>query len=156
MTSANNKTERPLSPHLQVYKLPMTAKMSISHRISGVILTFGLIALAGWIIAAATGEEAYKWMMGYIQHPLAQMVFLGWAFVLFYHMGNGFRHLFWDLGIGITEKAAQKTGAAVLLFAALATFGLWYAGCDCASASAYKKPAQPADMIEEEQDEVTE
>ncbi len=118
--------ERPLSPHLQVYRLPMTAKMSISHRITGVILTFGLILIAVAVITAGLGENTYNHAMALIQTPFTQYFFFAWAFVLFYHMGNGFRHLFWDLGKGISEKAAFKSGIAVLIFATLMTALIWF------------------------------
>jgi succinate dehydrogenase / fumarate reductase cytochrome b subunit len=136
MSQENKKIKRPLSPHLQVYKLPMTAKMSISHRMTGVLLTFGLILLSAWVIAAAFGEETYNGFMGLIDTPITKFIFLGWAFVLFYHMGNGFRHLFWDMGIGISEKAAVKTGVLVLLFALGVTFFFWWVTCDCNVVSA--------------------
>jgi len=126
-----DKSKRPLSPHLQVYKLPMTAKMSISHRITGVLLTLGLIALSAWVIAAGIGEDAYNTMMALVDTPITKFIFLGWAFVLFYHMGNGFRHMFWDMGIGINEKAALKTGTLVLIFAVGVTAFFWWITCDC-------------------------
>jgi len=131
MTEEKKKIERPLSPHLQVYDLPMTAKMSISHRITGVLLTVGLVLLSVWVIAAGMGEEAYNTLMTLISMPITKFIFLGWAFVLFYHMGNGFRHLFWDMGIGINEKSAVKTGTLVLLFAFAVTAFLWWVTCDC-------------------------
>jgi len=131
MTEEKKKIERPLSPHLQVYDLPMTAKMSISHRITGVLLTVGLVLLAIWVIAAGMGEGAYNTLMTLISNPITKFVFLGWAFVLFYHMGNGFRHLFWDMGIGINEKSAVKTGTLVLLFAFAVTAFFWWITCDC-------------------------
>jgi succinate dehydrogenase / fumarate reductase cytochrome b subunit len=119
--------ERPLSPHLQVYRLPMTAKTSISHRISGVLLTFGLIILSAWIIAAGMGEEAYNNAMTLVDTPITLLIFLGWAFVLFYHMANGVRHLVWDTGTGISMKAARISGTIIILFAVLATLGVWFA-----------------------------
>lgn len=131
MTEEKKKIERPLSPHLQVYDLPMTAKMSISHRITGVLLTLGLVLLSIWVIAAAMGEETYNGLMALIDTPVTKFIFLGWAFVLFYHMGNGFRHMFWDLGIGLNEKAAVKTGSLVILFAVLVTAFFWWITCDC-------------------------
>lgn len=144
MSEETTKKERPLSPHLQVYRLPMTAKMSISHRITGVLLTVGLVLLALWVIAAGMGEETYNQAMALIDTPLTKYVFVAWAFVLFYHMGNGFRHLFWDMGIGISEKAACKTGALVLLFAGLMTYGVWAMACGC-----YSKDHKAAPITEE-------
>ena len=133
MSETKKPIERPLSPHLQVYRLPMTAKMSISHRITGVILTGGLVLIAAWFITAGLGEGAYNKAMALIDTPVTKLFFLLWAFVLFYHMGNGFRHLFWDMGIGISEKAAKKTGIVVLLFAAIMTLSVWGLSCGCVS-----------------------
>jgi len=126
MSEENKTIERPLSPHLQVYRLPMTAKMSISHRITGIILTFGLVLIAAAIITAGLGEETYDKAMTLIQTPYTCYFFLAWAFVLFYHMGNGFRHLLWDMGKGISEKAACKSGILVLIFAVGMTAAIWH------------------------------
>ena len=131
MSDKDNSITRPLSPHLQVYRLPMTAKMSISHRITGVLLTIGLVLLAVWMIAAGLGEERYNQVMTLIDTPYTKYVFVAWAFALFYHMGNGIRHLFWDMGCGINQKAACKTGTLVLLFAAVMTYGVWSLSCGC-------------------------
>ena len=124
-------TERPLSPHLQVYRLPMTAKMSISHRITGVILSAGLVLLAIWVIAAGQGEATYNQAMNLIDWPITRYLFVAWAFVLFYHMGNGFRHILWDVGVGLNEKAAVSSGKLVLAFAAIMTWGIWQFSCGC-------------------------
>ncbi len=131
MSEEKKKITRPLSPHLQVYRLPMTAKMSISHRMTGVLLTVGLVLLSIWVIGAGIGEDTYNMMMNFIDHPITKFIFLGWAFVLFYHMGNGFRHLFWDMGIGLHEKSAIKTGTLVILFAVTVTAFFWWVTCDC-------------------------
>ena len=127
MTETAQIRERPLSPHLQVYRLPMTAKMSISHRITGILLTLGLIVLSAWFIAAASGEDIYNQAMALIDTPLTFFIFMAWAFILFYHMGNGIRHLFWDMVIGVNQGAARITGVLVILFAVIATGGLWFA-----------------------------
>ncbi len=131
MSEPSQVKQRPLSPHLQVYRLPMTAKMSISHRITGVILTAGLVLLAIWVIAAGLGEDRYNQVMELIDTPYTKYIFVVWAFVLFYHMGNGFRHVLWDIGFGLNEKSAQRTGTLVLLFAAVMTYGVWQLSCGC-------------------------
>jgi succinate dehydrogenase / fumarate reductase cytochrome b subunit len=125
MSEQNKTIERPLSPHLQVYRLPMAAKMSISHRITGVILTFGLVLISAAVIAAGLGADVYNQAMALIQTPVTKLFFTAWAFVLFYHMGNGLRHLFWDMGKGISEKAARTSGILVLIFATVMTVGIW-------------------------------
>lgn len=131
MSEPSKPKERPLSPHLQVYRLPMTAKMSISHRITGVLLTVGLVLLSIWVIAAGMGEETYNQAMALIDTPYTKYIFVLWAFVLFYHMGNGFRHVLWDIGIGLNEKASCRSGSLVLVFAAIMTFGVWQFSCGC-------------------------
>ena len=123
--------ERPLSPHLQVYRLPMMAKMSISHRITGVLLTVGLVLLSVWFIAAGLGESQYNQAMSLIDTPFTKYVFVAFAFVLFYHMGNGFRHVLWDIGFGLNEKSAIRSGWLVLIFALLMTYGVWQLSCGC-------------------------
>lgn len=131
MSEEMKPKERPLSPHLQVYRLPMTAKMSISHRLTGVILTVGLVLLAGWIIAAGLGEQRYDQVMSFISTPYTKYIFVAFAFALFYHMGNGFRHVLWDIGVGLNEKAAFKSGIMVLVFASIMTYGVWSFACGC-------------------------
>lgn len=131
MSDVLKAKERPLSPHLQVYRLPMTAMMSISHRMTGVLLTIGLVLLAGWIIAAGMGEEYYNQAMSLIDMPVTKYVFVAWAFVLFYHMGNGFRHVLWDVGFGLNEKASVRSGTWVLIFAVFMTYVVWQLSCGC-------------------------
>lgn len=131
MSDTNNSIKRPLSPHLQVYRLPMTAKMSITHRLTGVLLTVGLVLLAVWIIAAGLGEERYNQAMALIDAPYTKYVFVVWAFVLFYHMGNGIRHMFWDVCIGVNERAAMRSGWLVILFSVVMTYGVWSLTCGC-------------------------
>ena len=116
---------RPLSPHLQVYRLPFTALTSISHRVSGVLLSGGALVLVYWVIAAAAGPEAYaiaNAILGSL--PVQALIFL-WTFVLFYHLCNGIRHLVWDVGHGLSLKAAYRSGQAVIGAAAVLTLSAW-------------------------------
>lgn len=116
---------RPLSPHLQVYRLPFTALTSISHRISGVLLSGGALVLVYWVIAAAAGPEAYataQSILGSI--PVQALIFL-WTFVLFYHLCNGIRHLVWDVGYGFDLQTAQRSGVAAIGAAGLLTLIAW-------------------------------
>ncbi len=133
MSDKINTVERPLSPHVQVYRMPMTAKMSIFHRATGVALSAGLVILAIWLIAAGLGEERYDQFMALVQMPYAHFLFSCFAFALFYHMGNGVRHVFWDIGVGLNKKTAEWTGWLVLLFAFGATFAIRVLTCDCFS-----------------------
>ena len=117
--------QRPLSPHLQVYRLPLPALMSISHRMTGTILSSGTFLLTLYLIALASGPESFTVATAIIGHPLSQLVLFGYSVALFYHACNGVRHLFWDAVIGLTIPAVYKSGQAVLVLAALLTAGLW-------------------------------
>ena len=92
------QANRPLSPHLQVYRLPMVALLSINHRITGTALAVGTLLLSWWIVAAAFGDEAYATATGFIGSPLGLLLLFGWSVALFYHFCNGIRHLLWDIG----------------------------------------------------------
>jgi len=89
---------RPLSPHLQIYRLPLVAILSITHRITGTALAVGTLLLTWWIVAAAFGGDAYAAATGFIGSPLGLLLMFGWSVALFYHFCNGIRHLLWDIG----------------------------------------------------------
>ncbi len=116
---------RPLSPHLQVYKLPMTALMSISHRITGVILCGGCVLIVAFLTMAAMGQEQYDLARSWMNHPLATPFFYLWSFVLYYHLCNGVRHLIWDTVHLLDQKQAVAAGWVVLLVTALLTTATW-------------------------------
>lgn len=120
------KVQRPLSPHLQVYRLPVTALASISHRGSAVLLSLGLFLVTAWLVAAATSEQAFNLFMGYASHPLGLLLLFGWSAALFYHMCSGTRHLLMDVGFLLKENTINKGVAGVVLGAAILTFGTWY------------------------------
>ncbi|KAF0285453.1 succinate dehydrogenase, cytochrome b556 subunit [Spiribacter sp. SSL99] len=116
---------RPLSPHLQVYRLPFTALTSISHRISGVLLSGGALVLVYWVVAAAAGPQAYATASSILSSlPVQALIFL-WTFVLFYHLCNGIRHLVWDVGYGFDLKTAQRSGQIAIGAAAALTLIAW-------------------------------
>jgi succinate dehydrogenase / fumarate reductase cytochrome b subunit len=118
---------RPLSPHLQVYRPQLTSMMSIAHRASGVVLTTGTILLAAWLVALALGAESYALLAGLLAHPLGQFVLFGYSAALIYHALNGFRHLAWDLGYGLTIPEVYRNGHIVLFLTMTLTAGLWAA-----------------------------
>lgn len=119
---------RPLSPHLQVYRLPLTALMSISHRATGVALSVGTLLLAWWLIAAATGAESFQTVQGFLGSWFGMLLMFGWSLALFYHMANGIRHLVWDAGYGFDIKQAEKMGRIVLVAAGGLTLLAWIIG----------------------------
>lgn len=116
---------RPLSPHLQVYRLPFTAITSISHRISGVMLSAGALVLVYWVFAAAAGPQAYASASALLGSLPVQLLMFIWSFVLFYHLCNGIRHLVWDAGYGFDLESARRGGQIVIASAVALTLVAW-------------------------------
>ena len=119
------KSNRPLSPHLQVYDLPLTAKMSISHRLTGIILSVGTFLLLLLVISAAFGKECYQWAHGVLAGGPGKTLLFLWSFCLFFHLCNGIRHIFWDIGYGFSLPAAHRASIAVCIVATLLTVVIW-------------------------------
>lgn len=119
--------ERPLSPHLQVYRPQLTSVLSISHRIAGVGLMAGTLLLTCWLVAAAQGPTTYEILQVQLASPIGKLFLLGWSVCLFYHLLNGIRHLLWDAGWGFELKQAYATGWAVVGGTAVLTLAAWIA-----------------------------
>ncbi|MDX1541607.1 MAG: succinate dehydrogenase, cytochrome b556 subunit [Geminicoccaceae bacterium] len=117
--------ERPLSPHLQVYRWYFTMALSIAHRVTGVGLAGGLVLLTWWLMALASGPEAFATAQDIVTSWFGLLVLFGYTFVIFYHMGNGIRHLVWDMGYGFDLDVARFSGMLVLAFAAVMTIFIW-------------------------------
>ncbi|WP_025896918.1 succinate dehydrogenase, cytochrome b556 subunit [Sneathiella glossodoripedis] len=117
--------ERPLSPHLQIYKPQITMVTSITHRITGVALGVGTLLLAWWLIAAATGPEAYEVVSQFLASWFGRLVMFGFTWALFYHLCNGIRHLFWDAGKGFELPTMRKTGMAAIIASVVLTLLTW-------------------------------
>ncbi len=118
--------ERPISPHLQVYKPQITSVLSIFHRITGVALTFGLILLIAWIFTLSLGEEYFEYFVMFIKSWFGLLILFGFTFALNYHLCNGIRHLFWDAGYGYEIETVHKSGLAVLVVSCILTILIWY------------------------------
>ena len=116
---------RPLSPHLQIYRLPLPAILSITHRMTGVILSTGTLLLAAWMVALAQGPESFAIALMIVSHPLGQLVLFGYSAALFYHMCNGMRHLNWDRGAGLEIESVYRSGKFVIGAAVILTAALW-------------------------------
>lgn len=114
---------RPLSPHLQVYRWQISNTLSILHRLTGVALAFGLMALAYWLVSLAGGEAAYEAAMRWFASPVGLLAVLGWIFAFFYHLLNGVRHLFWDAGYGFERAQRHMSGWFVVAGAVVLTIG---------------------------------
>ena len=116
-----DKVERPLSPHLQVYRPQITMVLSILHRGTGLALSLGVLVLAYWLMAVAIGEGAYSDARVLLSSSLLRFFYIGWCFCFFYHLANGVRHLIWDLGIGLERGQYQVSGWLVILFTFVAS-----------------------------------
>ena len=121
-------SNRPLSPHLQVYRPQITSMLSILHRLTGVALAVGTLLLTYWLVAAASGPEAFAGAQGLIGSFLGRLLLFGWSFALFYHLCNGIRHLVWDAGYGFEIETAQRSGLIVVGATVLLTLACWVAG----------------------------
>jgi len=120
--STNN---RPLSPHLDVYRLPLTAFVSVIHRGTGAALSVGTVALVWWLIALAGGEESFNTAQQLLGSIIGQLVLLGWTFSLFIHLANGIRHLIWDSGYGFEKDQVTKSTFIVIGVAFVLTASVW-------------------------------
>lgn len=122
------RSQRPLSPHLQIYRWQWTMALSILHRMAGVALGLGSLLLVYWLAAAARGPAAYAQAQGFIGSWFGMLLLLGFSVALFYHLANGIRHLFWDAGRGFELKTAYGSGIAVLAATAVLTILAWAIG----------------------------
>ena len=116
---------RPLSPHLQIYRLPLPALMSITHRLSGVALSTGTLLVAVWLMMLAAGEVYFDLAQSVVNHPLGQLVLFGYSVAMFYHACNGVRHLFWDAVIGVNIPAIYASGRFSIALAIVLTGLFW-------------------------------
>jgi succinate dehydrogenase / fumarate reductase cytochrome b subunit len=124
--SAAMSNQRPLSPHLQVYRWQITMTMSILHRASGIVLVVGAFALAWWLLAVAAGGDAYACAAACLASPLGMIVLFGFSLALVYHLLNGIRHLLWDIGWGFEIPAVYRSGYTVIVLTVLLTAAIWY------------------------------
>jgi len=128
MSAVNRPVNRPLSPHLQVYRPQLTSMLSILHRATGIALSVGALYLAIWVICAAAQPRVYEWFQGFNGSIVGRIVLGGWLFSLFYHLCNGIRHLFWDAGYGFELKDAYRSGWIVVIVSLIATALSWVVG----------------------------
>lgn len=120
--SSNN---RPLSPHLDVYRLPLSALISIVHRGTGAFLTMGTIVLVWWLIALAGGEQTFSVAQEFMGGFFGKLILFGWSFALFFHLSNGIRHLVWDAGYGFEKSEVEKSSYIVLGASGALTVLVW-------------------------------
>ena len=123
-----NSSNRPLSPHLQVYRPQLTSVLSITHRATGIGLSFGIILLITWIVAAAAGENYFNMVNSLVASWFGKLVLLGFTWALFYHLCNGIRHLFWDAGFGFELSTVYKSGYVTVAGSIILTAAAWIIG----------------------------
>lgn len=119
---------RPLSPHLQVYRPQLTSVLSISHRISGVALCAGALVPVAWLLGLASGPDAYARVAAVIGSLPVKVLAFVFTLALYFHLCNGIRHLFWDAGHGFELSTAYASGKAVVaasIVLTLVTWGVW-------------------------------
>ena len=116
---------RPLSPHLQHYKLPLTAYLSVAHRATGIVNSLAIVLLVLLIASAASTPENHGFMAGLATSWFGSLVLFGFTLTLYYHMCNGIRHLFWDVGYGFEVETATKSAYVCLAAAATLSVITW-------------------------------
>ena len=119
---------RPLSPHLQVYRWQLTMVLSVTHRATGIVLSMGLLALVGWLVAAAAGPGPYASAAAVFGSVPGQLLLAGIAFAFFYHLCNGIRHLLWDAGYLLDIPGVYASGWAVIAASTVLTVLAWLLG----------------------------
>ncbi len=116
-----NKKNRPLSPHLQIYRWQWTMAMSISHRITGVGLTLGTILLTAWIWSAAYSPKCFEYIQGFLASGFGTFILAGFCAAFWYHFFNGIRHMIWDSVHLLDLKKAYMSGVVALIMTAIFT-----------------------------------
>lgn len=118
---------RPLSPHLSIYRWPITMTTSILHRATGVAMSVGFIVFVAWLFKAASGPDAYAMFVETLSTLVGKLLLIGWSFAFFFHLSNGVRHLVWDSGRGFEKATASASAWFVLLLAIVLTALFWWA-----------------------------
>jgi len=116
---------RPLSPHLQIYRWPLAMALSIVHRATGIALAVGTLLLVWVLLSLANGPEAYAGARAFCGSPLGLVLLFGWSWALCFHLANGIRHLFWDVGEGFSILQAKNSGIVVVVASLVLTGLIW-------------------------------
>jgi succinate dehydrogenase / fumarate reductase cytochrome b subunit len=119
---------RPLSPHLQIYRWQLTMALSILHRATGIALSVGAILLVYWLVAAAAGPETFADAQAFFGSWFGLILLLGWTWAIFYHLAAGIRHLVWDAGFGLELGAVYTSGWIVVVASFALTALAWIVG----------------------------
>ena len=125
MAEARTEAARPLSPHLQIFRPILTMVMSILHRITGAALYVGTILVAWWLVAAASGPEAFATASGFFGSWFGQLILFGYTWALLHHMIGGRRHFVWEFGHGLDLKTRNLLARASIVGSVAATILVW-------------------------------
>jgi succinate dehydrogenase / fumarate reductase cytochrome b subunit len=128
MADPKLSADRPLSPHIQIYRWPITMTMSILHRVTGGALYVGTLLLAWWLLSAATGAQAFAWMQWFMGSPIGLLVLFGYTWALMHHMLGGIRHFIWDLGHGLGPGDRDRLARYNLIGSVVLTILIWIIG----------------------------
>ena len=120
--------KRPLSPHLQVYKPQLTSVLSITHRGTGVFLSLGALVLTYWLVSLAVSEELFNSFHLHTTFWYGKLFLIGFVFSLYYHLANGIRHLFWDIGLGLEISTTYKSGYFTIFISVVLTLATLFIG----------------------------
>jgi len=120
-----SNNDRPLSPHLSIYRWPITMTLSILHRATGLALSVGLIVLVAWLFGAASDDASYSLILAALDSVPGRVWLIGWSFAFFFHLSNGIRHLVWDAGFGFEKHQANASAWFVLVLALILTTAFW-------------------------------
>jgi succinate dehydrogenase / fumarate reductase cytochrome b subunit len=123
--SDGSTIHRPLSPHIGIYRWPVTMAASIMNRATGVALSIGTLLLVWWLVAAASGPAPFALVQEFLHSPLGLLLLLGWTASLFYHLFGGIRHLAWDMGLGFAKPGLNMISWLVFGATGVATFLVW-------------------------------
>lgn len=124
-TTKTAARQRPLSPHLQIYRWSLTMALSILHRATGAALSVGLLMIVWWLVAAAGGEASYATFRAFAASPIGLLLMLGFSGAFYLHLANGIRHLIWDAGCGLEKEAADKSAKVAVIAAIVMTVVTW-------------------------------
>jgi len=128
MAEIKQMIDRPLSPHLTIYRPLINMVMSIVHRITGGANYVGTVLIAAWLVSAAMGPEAYNTVNALFGHPLGKLVLFGYSWSVIHHMLGGMRHLIWDTGRGLSIGAVNALSWLTILGSLTLTAALWIGG----------------------------
>lgn len=125
MAETPKAVERPLSPHLQIYRPQITSMLSITHRATGAGLAFGAVFVTWWLLSVVNGVDSYKTFHHFATGFIGRIMMFGWLWAVIYHFLNGIRHLVWDTGRGLTIESATKSGWAIVGASIVLTLVIW-------------------------------